>query len=145
MITALTILAAAGWFYFVLRCEVLHDYRLWKAERYADINHLSSWVRRANTLVPCIGLLTVAIDPHGWQLLVAGLVSTVLCAFTWWMLFDGWFNNIRGFNWWYTGSNDPNDAHTDNFIQGLRKWQHIAVKAGSVAIFLIIYILLAWK
>lgn len=145
MITLLTILAAASWFFFILRREVIRDLKAWKEGRYADINHRSGWIRRAYCLVPCIGLLTVAIQPHGWQLLIAGLISTVLCAFAWWLLFDGWFNNIRGFNWWYTGSDDPNDAHTDDLIQGLRKWQHIAVKAGACVIFLTAYILLLWK
>ena len=58
-----------------------------------------------------------------------------------WLFFDGLYNKVRGFNWWFTGSNDPDDAKTDNFLQRLKLWQHVVIKIGGLALFVTLYIL----
>jgi hypothetical protein len=64
-----------------------------------------------------------------------------MMAFFIWLFFDGLYNKIRGFNWWFTGSNDADDAKTDNFLQGLKLWQHVAIKVGGVVVTVTLYII----
>lgn len=91
---------------------------------------------------PVVAGLAIGLQPSGWELLFAPLVSTALVAFVWWTGFDGWFNNIRRFNWWYNGTDDPEDAKTDDILQGMELWQHIALKLGGTLIFITLYIIL---
>jgi len=65
----------------------------------------------------------------------------LLVAFFIWLMFYGFYTLVRGFNWWFTGSNDPDDAKTDNFLQGLKLWQHVVIKIGGLALFVTLYIL----
>lgn len=98
----------------------------WRA--VAIINTLSvvllcSPVCRSNPLV----ILGTAVD-----------VSFML-AMWFWFLFDGLFNVFRGQNWWWLGTDDPDDANTDNFLQNLLPWQCKAIKIGSCAVTTFIY------
>ena len=68
---------------------------------------------------------------------------TVTMTGTWyWLLFDGIYNRIRGFNWWFTGSNDRDDAGTDNFLQSIPLWLHVTIKVAGALASSIIYGLL---
>lgn len=141
----LTILLSLAYGFLVLRSEVLHDYKRWKAEEYGRIKHGKRWRLRACMCTPIIAGLTIALAPSKGFLIWAPITSTILVALGWWLTFDGWFNNIRGFNWWYAGSDDPKNAHTDDIIHSLRKWQHIALKAVSLSTFIVLYILILFR
>lgn len=93
-------------------------------ERAKKINHARGLVLRAAGLLPAAHLT-------GWVYL------PLICA-VYWLLFDGLFNVLRGLNWWSTGSEDPDDAKTDNFLQTLTRWEHVTVKVGAVLIGFII-------
>ncbi len=78
----------------------------------------------------------LAIPVH-W---LAVLLTAPMAAFWWLFLFDGFYNNKRNFNWWFTGSDDSDDPKTDNLLQKLKPWQHKAVKIGAITILTTLYI-----
>jgi len=75
-------------------------------------------------------------------LLVSTLLNTSLPFVTCTESVEALFNLMRGYNIWFTGSNDEDDAFTDNIIQGIPLWQHIAIKLGGVILFTYFYILI---
>jgi len=86
-------------------------------------------------------ILQIGVAFKTLQFWLSFFASGPMMAFFIWLAFDGLYNKLRGFNWWFTGSNDPDDANTDNFLQKLKLWQHVAIKLGGLAISIIIYIL----
>ncbi len=69
--------------------------------------------------IPAIFFFTKASD---LDLIFSIPISGLMIAFFIWLLFDGIYNLIRGFNWWFTGSDDADDAEADNFLQGLKMY-----------------------
>lgn len=107
---------------------------LWRWRHKMTINHTRGVLLRAIGLIPSIYLLS---SPIGWTT----VAMLFLVGFVYWFLFDGLFNLLRGYKWWSTGTDDPDDAQTDNFLQSLTLWQHIGVKIGGIVFFTILYIL----
>lgn len=140
MIPAIAIPLSLMYGFIILRSEVMHDYRHWKVDDYHEIKHGKRWRLRALMMIPAIVGLLIGLQPEGNELLFTPLICAGWGAVAFWLLFDGWFNNKRDFNWWHVGSDDPADAHTDDVIQKLRKWQHIAVKVGLTALFTFFYL-----
>lgn len=112
-------------FIAVLLIDLFTDYQLWKHKK--PINHTRGSLLRLIGLAPCVILLRLS--------------STPLIFFLYWTLFDGLFNIIRKQPFWSTGTNDPDDALTDNFLQQLSLKQHMIVKLGGIAISFIFYII----
>lgn len=119
----------------ILTVKLILNYRKWLKEK--TVAHSKEWFIMAFFLLPAIYLLTIHSSLH-WA--IAAALSSLLIAWLVWNLFDGIYNLLRGFNWWYTGTDDKEDAKTDNFLQGLKLWQHIAVKLIPLGIFCFIYI-----
>ena len=131
-------------FYLVLRWKVTRDYNLWKANK--AVKHGKSWRLLCLLLTPSVIILAIPLQYifiFGIKLWMCGvLVTAPMLACIWWLTFDGWFNNKRKFNYWFTGSEDgSNDAIMDNILQGLSKWQHIAIKLFLIALFTSLYII----
>ena len=53
-----------------------------------------------------------------------------------------WLNTKRDKSWRYNGSDDPNDATTDNWLQELSPPQQMWLKWGLIILFTILYILI---
>lgn len=123
---------AAILFLATLTIDLVIDIRKWKREDYT-VNHKKKWVRGFG-LVPAAILLSW----DNWWLLIP---SPGLILFLYWLLFDGLYNLLRGFGWWYMGSDDEDDAETDNFLQRLPLWAHVTIKLGGFALFTTLYIL----
>lgn len=132
--------------HLVLLWDIKADFRYWKEEK--PINHSNQGFKRLMLLTPSIILYSI---PLYWEvdslwlqiaiiLLVVGISFLHVC-FRYWLLFDGLLSNKKRFNFWSLGSDGPEDGRTDNFLQRLKKWQHIAIKVGGAAIFVTIYIL----
>lgn len=113
-------------FVATLLYDLYTDIKLWKEDK--PVKHTKG------TILRCIGLIP-AIILIGWP-------SIMLVGFAYWLLFDGLFNTRRGFNWWFTGSDDPDDAKMDNLLQTLTLLQHKALKIGGLGIGLILYLII---
>jgi hypothetical protein len=122
----------------------------WKIN--ATVYHGKEFISVAVAEMPAAILFCVFSDSW-WSLIVVPLVMM----FWFWFLFDGFYNLLRRWwrkkmnmiyshlTWWYTGTNDKNDAKSDNFLQRLKLWQHIFVKVGAIAITTILYVLIYKK
>lgn len=127
-------------FIATLAIDVITDYRRWLNSRSIDHNR-GVWLR-AIGLIPCIILLTLSI---GWAFpwwLISGLISFLVVGFNYWNIFDGIFNVLRGYGWFFAGSDDPDDARSDDFLQALSLTEGILIKVGGSVVFIIIYFII---
>lgn len=129
VISSAIILATA-----VLAWDIKSDFRYWKEEK--PINHNNQGFKRILLLSPSIIMLAI---PISWWAIAA---ATPMIMFWYWLLFDGLLSNKKRFNFWSLGSDGPEDGVLDNFLQSLKRWQHIAIKIGGVIISTTLYILL---
>lgn len=132
LIAAIVLLIAAIGF------KLAVDYRLWLKEKH--INHKKEWWRALVSVLTCspsIALFTIA---SGFTWYIALAVSTGLCFFFFWLMFDGIYNKLRRENWWFTGSDDKEDAVTDNFLQAIPLALHIIIKTVPLGILIYLYI-----
>ena len=60
--------------------------------------------------------------------------------FVWWTLFDGGYNLLRHFNFFFTGSREKDDATTDKVLSHWAKWAVVAVKIAGCATFIYLFI-----
>lgn len=130
-------------FVAVLAWDVATDYKKWKNEQY-NLNHTKEWWLRVALLFPSVTGFALLL-PVNW---IAGCgLSAAMCAFVWWLLFDGIYNKLRGFGWWYNGSDDGEglDANTDEWLRGRKLWVQIAVKVGLAVLFTTLYIIVYAK
>lgn len=90
----------------VLYWDVTTDYKKWKENK--PVKHFKEGVLRALLLVPSILLLAL---PHLslWKIVTAAAMEAAI----WLLLFDGFYNRLRGFDWWFLGSVDEDDAWWD--------------------------------
>lgn len=112
------------------------------------VNHNRQWVTLALSEIPAVIFFTIQVN----NFVVACIVSALMIASWFWFLFDGFYNIIRRwhrkkhqqsykyFTWWYTGTNDNDDATTDNILQRLTLWQHITLKLSLIILFTLLYI-----
>lgn len=122
-------------FLIVLAVDLITDYRKWL--RGKPVRHSWEAFVRVLCLTPAIILLT----RFEWYWFV---VPAFMVMFWYWLLFDGFYNTLRGYNWWFTGSDDVDDAHSDNLLQELTLKQHIALKVAGCVLTTIIYIILCY-
>jgi hypothetical protein len=127
IIYAIILLAAT------LTIDLATDYRRWL--RGKPINHKRGAVLRLIGLIPAVVLLSW----HGslWLIIAATLMTGLLYM----NLFDGLFNILRGFPWFYAGSNGPEDGVIENLLQEYQ-WLQVVKIIGAVAA-TIWYVLLA--
>lgn len=119
----------------ILVVKLAYDYNLWLSSK--PVNHTKEWILMAVFSIPAIVLFTLQSE-LGWWL--AAPLSGAMIAFFIWFLFDGIYNILRGFDWFFTGSDDADDPATDNFLQSLKLWQHILIKVGILSLLITIYI-----
>jgi hypothetical protein len=116
-------------FLLTLAIDIWTDYKFWK--RNIPVDHTRGAILRLIGLVPVLFLL-------GWY-------SIPLVGFAYWILFDGIYNLARGFKWWFTGSDDKDDAMLDNLLQKLTERQQEILKIGGLLISIHIYVVaLLW-
>jgi len=130
------IYAAVISFFAILAWDVITDYRKWLKHR--GVKHTDeAWLRVLLMIAPTI-FFCIAHKPHFdiWVLVNVALMQF----FTFWLLFDGFYNKIRGFDWWFAGSDDEDDAWLDNIIQAW-PWMARIIKIAGVILFITIYII----
>lgn len=124
--------------FIVLAAKVFGDVRLWMKER--KIDHRKEkwrWWLLVLGCSPSVALFTLASEFY-WYLALP--LSAGMCSLFMWLMFDGFYNIARRENWWYTGTDDPEDAATDNFLQAIPLVIHIILKTVPLAILIYIYI-----
>jgi len=120
----------------IILIKVFINYEDWLNARH--VKHTKEWLYMAAASLPAIFFFTKA-SALTWY--YAAPLSALMIAFFIWLMFDGFYNKIRGFNWWFTGSDDKDDAKTDNFLQGLKLWQHVLIKIGGNAVLITTYLI----
>lgn len=141
----ISILIAAVLFTAVLIWDVETDLKKWKNN--IAVKHAKEWWLRVALLLPTIILLTVAHpqeNGYSWATLKVLLTVGWFVSFLWWLLFDGIYNNRRGYGWWFRGSfNDK--GHRDSWFDGLQEMIGTAfsifLKVGGVLAPLLMYII----
>lgn len=123
-------------FFAILAWDVITDYRKWLKHHSVD-HGAEAWLRILLMIVPTV-FFCIAHTPEFdiWVLTNVGFMQF----FTFWLLFDGLYNKLRGYGWWFAGSDDQDDPFLDDLIQKYPKLAAILKVAGAV-IFITIYIL----
>jgi hypothetical protein len=129
MILAIAIVCAT------IAAKLIHDYRLWLRKK--PVNHSLEWVLMVLANSYPIYLFAKASTLH-W--IYGAILSGAMVAFFIWVVFDGLYNLVRGYHFFFTGTNDSNDAKMDNFLQSLSLWQHVAVKVGGLGVLVGVYV-----
>lgn len=118
--------------------NVWYDLRLWFKEKRRP--HKKGWRLKAVTSAPALIALSFASN-FIW--VVSLIVTSILLMCLFLLFFDGFYNTFRGFGFWYRGSNDLDDASTDDFFQSIPIWAGVALKillvSGSILLYIIGY------
>ena len=102
------------------------------------INHKLEW--RVLALLSCFPIYFFTIASSFYFFVVVPVAGGMIAFFIW-IFFDGLYNLSRGYNWWFTGTDDPDDAAMDNFLQKLTLNQHKSIKIFGFLLFTILYII----
>ena len=127
-------------FLFALAYFCLTEYRKWLKHRGTD--HREQWVLHVAFLLPPVVGFTVAHNGH--HLPVFALAASMV-GFCFWTLFDGIYNEMRGYDWWFTGGhNDPteiNDSKLDLFLFKIGETATKILKIGGCIVTITVYVL----
>lgn len=105
---------------------MLSDYGKWlKGE---SINHKKEFWLRIALLSPSLIMFIVC---RGQPIVLSLIATFAMTGFVYWTLFDGQFNLLRKQRFFFTGSDDPDDATTDNFLQQIPEWLQAIIKIGG--------------
>jgi hypothetical protein len=115
MILAIAIVCAT------IAAKLIHDYRLWLRKK--PVNHSLEWVLMVLANSYPIYLFAKASTLH-W--IYGAILSGAMV--------------VRGYHFFFTGTDDSNDAKMDNFLQSLSLWQHVAVKVGGLGVLVGVYV-----
>lgn len=125
-------------FVVALAIELVIDYLNYLKKR--TIRHKTKPVKRFFMLLPS---MVCFIAAHHWSWYYSAGVVVIMEAFAWWLLFDGLYNVIRKFNWWFNGGhNDPTEPDSstlDEWLSHLTDKQEAILKIGGTALFIIFY------
>lgn len=119
-------------FFIVLSTDLFTDLRIGD-----KVNHQRGALLRFIGLIPCI----LCFVRYKKATFVSALFTLAMVGFNYMNLFDGFYNVFRGYNWFFTGSEDgAGDAMSDNFFQSIPLWAIISIKlVGSVASIFLYY------
>lgn len=127
-------------FIVVMYFDVQTDYKRLKTN---TIDHRrGAWIR-AMALLPSFGCFYFPLDSLSiWHILLKILIVGGMMASWWWEFFDGWLNIKSGKEWRYTGSDDEDDAKTDNILQKLTYIEQAVLKWLLIITSTLTYIIL---
>jgi|GEM_PF-6893993 len=136
------IIGATIWFFAVLAGFLFFHYRRWLKSRV--INHKRTTMIRAVLLIPSTVWFTLS---HPGQVFWTAVLSIAMQGFVFLFAFNGLYNRLRGFDWWFEGgNNDPTEKDNsliDEFLAKIgRFWTQVIVITGmivSVGIYILTY------
>ena len=127
-------------FVVVMYLDVQSDY---KRIGTGTIKHKRGMWIRALALFPTFGCFYFPLESTTiWFIFAKMVVVAGLLMFGWWEFFDGWLNTKRRYSWRYNGSDDEEDAKTDDILQKYTSKQQMLIKWGLIIIFTTLYTLL---
>jgi hypothetical protein len=133
-------LLAFLWFSVVMYIDIQTDYKRIETN---TIKHGRGLILRSLGLLPSFGCLYFPLESLVIPfLIVKAIVIIGLLGSVYWEFFDGLLNKKRNKPWRYNGSDDPNDASTDNFLQSLTPKQQRNLKWWLIITFITTYIVL---
>lgn len=133
------ILLAILLFLVVLGLDLYSDYKKWITNRSVD-HTFEAWQRAVFLIPSAIAFHMGIVNSSIWDM---GVVL-MLMFFCYWFLFDGFYNVLRGYNWWFTGSDDKDDAKLDDLQQFLGIKLTKIIKISGLVISAILYIRLCF-
>lgn len=112
----------------LLAAKLVYDLRLWynreiKGTGTKTVKHKAEWLIIAVCSAPSI-IQLAEICKLQWYYSYPH--TSALTAFFIWIMFDGLYNILRGYNWFYTGSMDADDAATDKLLRNYGSAGHVA-------------------
>lgn len=123
-------------FLIVLVICLAIDYHKWLGHQ--NINHAIRFLYRIAFLLPTAAGLTIQADNDWYKVLP---VVYVMLGFAWVNLFDGIYNVLRGYGWYFNGSRDEqHDSKFDRFWMALPNWLEAVLKIGGFSAALFTYI-----
>lgn len=130
-------------FSVVLYWKVNRDYNLWKTNK--AVKHGKSWRLLVLLLTPSVIIMAIPLQHiflfdlkiYGWGI----IVTAPMLAFWWLLLFNGFYSNKRNRNFFDLGSQDNDDADTDDILQALPRWLHITIVITMPIVFTLLYII----
>jgi len=127
-------------FFVVLTCDLFTDYNKWLKNR--SVNHTKeAWVRILLLMPSIVSFIWIHPGSTFW----ASICVLLMEFFAYWLLFDGIYNRVRGFDWWWTGSIDPDDSNLDIILRNIGPLFHQIIKISGTIIFWTIYLLTYFK
>lgn len=110
-------------------------YGLWLKRK--PVNHTVEWCLMA---LACIYSIIVFAKHSTLYWVWGGILSAIIIADFIWFFFNGLYNTLRGYGWWFTGSGGKDGAITDMFLKRLKTWQQKVLEIVPLAISIIIYL-----
>lgn len=127
-------------FFVVLYFDVKSDYKRLSTN---TINHKRGAIVRALALIPSFGCFYFPLENiQWWYWILKALIVACMMGSIWWEFFDGWLNTKRGKSWRYNGSDDADDAKSDNILQKLKPIEQMLLKWALIIGFTTLYVLL---
>lgn len=116
-------------------------YRRWLKSR--GINHKRTLMIRVVLLIPSTVWFTLS---HPGQMVWTGLLAAAMQGFFFWLFFDGLYNRLRGFDWWFDGGSEEKDSsQLDGMLAKIGDFGEKIIKISGTIISVGIYILSYFK
>lgn len=96
---------------------------------------------RSIGMIPSFCLLYFPVDSISVaHIFLKFITVSFMLAFWWWEFFDGLLNYARNKPWRFNGSDDPDDAKTDDILQGMTPGEQGMLKWGLIIFSTLVYI-----
>ena len=120
----------------VICIKLVYDYGLWL--KHKPVNHTKEWIIMAVCCMYSVYILSLHSSLN-WYFSIP-LSALIISDFIW-FFFNGIYNVIRGYGWWFTGSGGVNGSKTDAFLRKLKTWEQKVFEIVPLTILLTIYII----
>lgn len=124
-------------FFVALGIHLIADYKRWLKDRKIDHRKKLRTALWMVLLSPSIYLFTVSHHGTWYWVLACVLLMEFFCYV---LIYDGLYSVLRGFNFWFLGSEDEGDAITDNFWQSIGVWYTKIIKITGSLLWVGVYI-----
>ena len=114
--------------------KVAYDFKLW--QRHLPINHAKEIAIVSIPVGVSVFLFGYA---SGFAFPYNYLAAIFLCGSWYMFLFNGLYNLVRHFNWWFIGTPDDNDSLTEKFFRAIGMPTTIALQVLLIIISTYLY------